>query len=160
MTHFGLLRASMVAQMVKNPSAMQETWVQSLGSIPGLGRSSKNHHRIAEMNCLMVKSKEPPDLLAPKDCSSSTNDGTVHKLITSPECYSLTWPLKKLCWNPSGVWGFREHESPVLVQHSNKTFSAPNSNVSIFWPQSASGTQTCIWQQTQISKWSQNRSKS
>ena len=36
MTHFGLLRASMVAQMVKNPSAMQETWVQSLGWIEPL----------------------------------------------------------------------------------------------------------------------------
>ena len=31
--------ASLVAQMVKNLPAMQETWVQSLGSIPGSGRS-------------------------------------------------------------------------------------------------------------------------
>ena len=31
-------RASLVAQMVKNLSAMQKTWVQSLGSVPGLGR--------------------------------------------------------------------------------------------------------------------------
>ena len=30
---------SLVAQLVKNPSAMWETWVQSLGAIPGLGRS-------------------------------------------------------------------------------------------------------------------------
>ena len=29
----------MVAQTVENPPAMQEAWVQSLGSIPGLGRS-------------------------------------------------------------------------------------------------------------------------
>ena len=28
-----------MAQLVKNPSAMWETWVQSLGAIPGLGRS-------------------------------------------------------------------------------------------------------------------------
>ena len=27
----GMLRASLVAQMVKNPPAMQETWVRSLG---------------------------------------------------------------------------------------------------------------------------------
>ena len=27
----GLLKASLVAQMVKNPPAMQETWVRSLG---------------------------------------------------------------------------------------------------------------------------------
>ena len=70
---------------------------------------------MAEMNYLMVKRKEPPDLLAPKDCSSSTNEGTVQELMTSPECYFLTWPLKKLCLNPSGVWGFGEHESPVLL---------------------------------------------
>ena len=31
--------ASLVAQMVKNLPAMQETWVWSLGLIPGLGRS-------------------------------------------------------------------------------------------------------------------------
>ena len=31
-------RASLIAQMIKNPPAVQETWVQSLGSIPGLGR--------------------------------------------------------------------------------------------------------------------------
>ena len=30
--------ASLVAQIVKNLPAMQETWVRSLGSIPGLGR--------------------------------------------------------------------------------------------------------------------------
>ena len=32
-------RASLVAQVVKNPPAMRETWVRSLASIPGLGRS-------------------------------------------------------------------------------------------------------------------------
>ena len=31
--------SSQVAQKVKNPPAMRETWVRSLGSIPGLGRS-------------------------------------------------------------------------------------------------------------------------
>ena len=30
---------SLVAQLVKNAPAMWETWVRSLGSIPGLGRS-------------------------------------------------------------------------------------------------------------------------
>ena len=30
---------SLVTQLVKNPPAMQETWVQSLGSIPGFRRS-------------------------------------------------------------------------------------------------------------------------
>ena len=32
-------RASLVAQLVKNPPAMRETWVGDLGLIPGLGRS-------------------------------------------------------------------------------------------------------------------------
>ena len=30
-------RASLVAQLVKNSPAMRESWVRSLGSIPGLG---------------------------------------------------------------------------------------------------------------------------
>ena len=34
-----LLGASLVAQLVENLPAMWETWVRSLGSIPGLGRS-------------------------------------------------------------------------------------------------------------------------
>ena len=33
------LRATLVAQLVKNLRAMQETWVQSLGAVPGSGRS-------------------------------------------------------------------------------------------------------------------------
>ena len=33
------VRASLVAQLIKNPPAMQKTWVRDLGSIPGLGRS-------------------------------------------------------------------------------------------------------------------------
>ena len=31
--------ATLVAQLVKNPPATQETWVQDLGLIPGLGQS-------------------------------------------------------------------------------------------------------------------------
>ena len=34
-----LLRASLVAQLVKNSPAMQETWIQSLGRSPGEGES-------------------------------------------------------------------------------------------------------------------------
>ena len=34
-----MLADSLVAQLVKNLPTMQETWVRSLGSIPGLGRS-------------------------------------------------------------------------------------------------------------------------
>ena len=37
---FGVsLMATLVAQTVKNLPAMQETWVQSLGAVPGSGRS-------------------------------------------------------------------------------------------------------------------------
>ena len=35
----GVRRASLVAQLVKNLPAMQETWFQFLGLIPGSGRS-------------------------------------------------------------------------------------------------------------------------
>ena len=34
-----LSRSSLVAQLVKNSPAMRKTWVRSLGSIPGLGRT-------------------------------------------------------------------------------------------------------------------------
>ena len=33
-----------MSQMVKNPPAMREIWVRSLGSIPGLGRSPGGGH--------------------------------------------------------------------------------------------------------------------
>ena len=46
MTYFRLLRASLVAQMVKNPSAMQETWVQSLGWIEPLEEGMSTHSNI------------------------------------------------------------------------------------------------------------------
>ena len=35
--------ASLVAQLVKNPSAMQETWVQSLGWEDPLGKGKATH---------------------------------------------------------------------------------------------------------------------
>ena len=35
--------ASLVAQMIKSLPAMQDTWVQSLGSIAGLGRSPEGN---------------------------------------------------------------------------------------------------------------------
>ena len=38
-----LLRASLVAQMVKNLTAMQETWVQSLGQEDPLGKGMATH---------------------------------------------------------------------------------------------------------------------
>ena len=44
---------SLVAQMVKNLPAMQETWVWDLGSIPGLGRSpGKGNGNPLQYSCL------------------------------------------------------------------------------------------------------------
>ena len=40
------LRASLVAQMVKNPLAMQETWVQSLGQGDPLEKGMETHSSI------------------------------------------------------------------------------------------------------------------
>ena len=39
-------RASLVAQLVKNPSAMQETWVQSLGWEDPLEKGKATHSNI------------------------------------------------------------------------------------------------------------------
>ena len=47
--HLGLnllIRASLVAQMVKNPPAMQETWVQSLGQEDTLEKKMATHSSI------------------------------------------------------------------------------------------------------------------
>ena len=42
-----------MAQLVKNPSAMRETWVPSLGSTPGLGRSPGEGNRYPlQYSCL------------------------------------------------------------------------------------------------------------
>ena len=40
------LRASFVAQLVKNPPAMQEIWVQSLGWEDPLDKGKATHSRI------------------------------------------------------------------------------------------------------------------
>ena len=37
----------------------------------------------------------------------------MQELVTYPVTPSLTWPLKILCWNPSGSPGFFEHKPPV-----------------------------------------------
>ena len=39
-------RASLVAQLVKNPPAMRETWVQSLGGIDPLEERTATHSSI------------------------------------------------------------------------------------------------------------------
>ena len=43
---FALLKASLVAQMVKNPPVMQETWVQPLGWEDPLERGMATHSSI------------------------------------------------------------------------------------------------------------------
>ena len=42
--------ASLVAQMVKNPPAMQETWVQSLGSKDPLEEDMATHSSVLALN--------------------------------------------------------------------------------------------------------------
>ena len=44
-TH-GLVEASLVAQMVKNLTALQETWVQSLGWEDPLGKGMATHSSV------------------------------------------------------------------------------------------------------------------
>ena len=68
---------------------------------------AKNHHQMKKINYLMIISTKPPDLLAPKDRSPSTNQRIVQELITYPGAppVTLTLPLKILCWNPWRVQG-------------------------------------------------------
>ena len=46
---FRFLRASLVVQLVKNPPAMQETWVQSLGWEDPLEKGSATHSSILRL---------------------------------------------------------------------------------------------------------------
>ena len=46
MFHHFIIRASLVAQLVKNPPAMQETWVRSLGREDPLEEGMATHSRI------------------------------------------------------------------------------------------------------------------
>ena len=63
----------------------------------------------------------------------------LQQLVMSP----TTLPLKMLCWNPLGSSGFGRHElSIVLAWLCNKSFSAPNFDVSVFWPYYVSGSLT------------------
>ena len=45
-THNGMIWASLVAQLVKKPPAMQETWVQSLGWKDPLVKGKATHSSI------------------------------------------------------------------------------------------------------------------
>ena len=45
-THNGMIWASLVAQLVKNPPAMQEIWVQSLGWKDPLVKGKATHSSI------------------------------------------------------------------------------------------------------------------
>ena len=42
--HHSFFRASPVAEMVKNPPAMQETWVQSLGQEDSMEKEMATHY--------------------------------------------------------------------------------------------------------------------
>ena len=46
MYQYWLVRASLVAQTVKNPPAMRETWVQSLGWEDSLEKGTSTHSSI------------------------------------------------------------------------------------------------------------------
>ena len=55
-----ILGGSLVAQRVKNPPAMQETWVRSLGQEDPLEESMATHSSI--LTCRIPWSKEPGGL--------------------------------------------------------------------------------------------------
>ena len=49
--HFNNLRVSLVAQTVKNPPAMQETWFQSLGWEDALGKGTGYPSQLEREGC-------------------------------------------------------------------------------------------------------------
>ena len=69
--------ASLVAQILKNTPAMQGTWVPSLGSIPGLGRSPE-----ARLPTLVFW---PGEFHGQRSLA-----GYVHEVAKSPELYLYT----------------------------------------------------------------------
>ena len=52
--------ASLIVQLVKNMSAMQETWVQSLGQVDPLEKEMANHSSILAWK--MPRTEEPGGL--------------------------------------------------------------------------------------------------
>ena len=58
--NFTTVRMSLVAQLVKNPPAMQETWVQSLGWEDPLEKGMATHCSI--LVCRIPRTEEPGGL--------------------------------------------------------------------------------------------------
>ena len=63
------LGASLVAHVVKNLPAMQETWVQSLGQKDTLEKGMANHSRILAWR---TPRTEDPGGYSPQSCKEST----------------------------------------------------------------------------------------
>ena len=63
--------ASLVAQMVKNPPAMQETWVQSLGREDPLEKGMATHSSILTWK---IPWTEEPDGLQSKGLQKARHD--------------------------------------------------------------------------------------
>ena len=66
--------ASLVAQLVKNPPTMQETWVQSLGGEDPLEKGKASHSSIVELPC-GLGDKDQPALWKTWDPARSPRDG-------------------------------------------------------------------------------------
>ena len=63
--------ASLIVQLVKNMSAMQETWVQSLGQVDPLEKEMANHSSILAWK--MPRTEEPGGL---QSMGSQESDAT------------------------------------------------------------------------------------
>ena len=57
LTDLGMRWASLVAQMVKNPSAMRETWVQSLGQEDPLEKGMATYYSILAWRILWTEER-------------------------------------------------------------------------------------------------------
>ena len=82
-----LLRASLVAQTVKNPPAMQETWVRSLGQGDPLEKGMANHSSILAWE--IPRTEEPGGVQSMESQRVGHNWATKH--ITT---FNSTFPVK------------------------------------------------------------------
>ena len=70
--------ASLVAQMVKNPQAMQETWIQSLGREDPLEKGIATHSSILAWGIPLT---EEPDRLQSRGPQKAEHDWAIHRHI-------------------------------------------------------------------------------
>ena len=90
---------SLVAQMVKNPPAMQETWVRSLGLIPGLGRSPGGGYGNSFQYSCLEKPHGQRSLASCSPWGQKESDATKHSTFFSSDWFFLIFSSSLLTFS-------------------------------------------------------------